>query len=47
MLLSFKKLLATRKREKFACRDSTKLHQQDNLAFNISENIASYSSLLL
>lgn len=47
MFISFKKLIATHKREKFAFRDSTQLHQQDNLAFNISENIASYSSLLL
>lgn len=47
MLISFKKLIATHKREKFACRDSTKLQQQDNLAFDILENIASYSSLLL
>ena len=46
MLISFKKLIATHKREKFACRDSTKLHKQDNTAFNILENTASYSSLL-
>lgn len=35
------------KREKIACRVSTELHQWDNLAFNILEIIASYSSLLV
>lgn len=47
ILISFKKLIATDKREKIACRVSTELLQWDNLAFNILEIIASYRSLLV
>lgn len=46
-LISFRKLIATHKREKFACCDSTKMNQMDNLAFNILKNISSYFHLLL